>query len=308
MFSTRVVTVGSSTLQFREEQLTGLRCRISPDRTRRNLDDPVPCTDNKAGCPFCPPEIFDATPVFPGGNRILVGESVTFPNLYPFATYHTVTVITSEHAVNRFSRRQLLDAFHAQYQSLEGQEGYASINWNYLPSAGASLSHPHLQGMVDPVPTRIAGLYMNATEKYYTRHGHLYQEDWILHERETPRFLFGEEICWMAHAVPLGEREVRAHLPVTTLEEFESYIDLFVDGVMEIIGIYRQLGTHAFNLAMFFSNNSRKPGFKATCSMISRINPNTQSLSDSAFMERLHLEPVILTLPEELGTWYRNQK
>ena len=27
--------------------------------------------------------------------------------------------------------------------------GYKSINWNNLPSAGASITHPHLQGLAD---------------------------------------------------------------------------------------------------------------------------------------------------------------
>jgi len=30
-------------------------------------------------------------------------------------------------------------------------------------------------------------------------------------------------------------------------------------------------------------------------------------MSDSAFMERLHLEPVILTLPEDLADIFRNE-
>jgi hypothetical protein len=42
--------------------------------------------------------------------------------------------------------------------------------------------------------------------------------------------------------------------------------------------------------------------------MISRINPNPSSTSDSAFMERLHLEPVILTLPEDIGNFYKKEK
>ena len=42
--------------------------------------------------------------------------------------------------------------------------------------------------------------------------------------------------------------------------------------------------------------------------MISRINPNPSSTSDSAFMERLHLEPVVMTLPEDLGKFYKKEK
>jgi hypothetical protein len=70
--------------------------------------------------------------------------------------------------------------------------------------------------------------------------------------------------------------------------------------------MYRRLGTHAFNMAVIFEKTRTNYGFCAFCSIISRINPNALSTSDSAFMERLHVEPVILTLPEDLGRYYRN--
>ena len=38
----------------------------------------------------------------------------------------------------------------------------------------------------------------------------------------SDRYLFGEEILWSAHAVPVGEREVRGLLPVARLDELES--------------------------------------------------------------------------------------
>ena len=122
-----------------------------------------------------------------------------------------------------------------------------------------------------------------------------------MHERNSERYLFGDEICWMAHAVPLGEREVRGVLPVSTLEEFEPYRELFADGLLKVLKLYRRLGTYAFNMSLFFNSRKTDNDFRAFCSMICRINPNASSMSDSAFMERIHLEPVILTLPEELG-------
>jgi UDPglucose--hexose-1-phosphate uridylyltransferase len=308
MFTVRELRWENSVLQYREEKLTGLRCRISPDRTKRGLDLPYSYSPDRDGCPFCPDQVLSVTPTFPGGNRINIGESVTFPNLYPFASYHTVTVITSEHVVDFFSKKQLNDAFQAQVCSLSKAGGYPSINWNYLPSAGASLAHPHLQGIADEQPPVIAGLYMNNGKRYLERHGICYWDAWRKHEEGSERYLFGDEICWTAHAVPLGEREVRGILPVATLEDSENYLDTLIDGILAVIGLYRELGTHAFNLSLFFEKCGSDHGFRAFCSIISRINPNTRSLADSAFMERLHLEPVILTLPEDLGAWYRKKE
>jgi UDPglucose--hexose-1-phosphate uridylyltransferase len=308
MFTVRELHLGNSVLQYRKEQLTGLRCRISPDRTKRGLDVPYSYSPDRNGCPFCPDQVFSVTPEFPGGERIRIGESITFPNLYPFASYHTVTVITSEHIVDNFSKKQLSDAFIAQVCSLSKAGGYPSINWNYLPSAGASLAHPHLQGLADEQPPVVAGMYMNKGERYLERHGRCYWDAWRDHEEGSERYLFGDEICWTAHAVPLGEREVRGVLPVATLEDSETYLDTLIEGILSVISLYRDLGTHAFNLSLFFDKCGSERGYRAFCSIISRINPNTRSLADSSFMERLHLEPVILTLPEDLGAWYRKNQ
>jgi hypothetical protein len=59
-------------------------------------------------------------------------------------------------------------------------------------------------------------------------------------------------------------------------------------------------------MSLFFDSRKTENGFRGFCSVISRINPNLSSTSDSAFMERIHQEPVILTLPEELGHFFRN--
>ena len=125
-------------------------------------------------------------------------------------------------------------------------------------------------------------------------------------DRSSDRYLFGDEILWSAHAVPVGEREVRGILPVARLDELESYIDSLAEGILEVLSLYRKLGTHAFNMAIFFGMEKTEE-FSAFCSLISRINPNPLSTSDSAFMERLHNEPIILTLPEDLGRYYRNE-
>lgn len=308
MFSVTEVTVGENRLELREELLTGHRCKIAPARLNRRLDTvyrpPPPAPD----CPFCPDKVFSATPTFGGGDRIRIGESVTFPNLFPFAEWHTVTVITARHDAGVFSRTELLDAFSGQLRAFTGIEGYKSINWNYLPSAGASIVHPHLQGLADRRPPAIAESYLLGGVRYLIRNGCTYWDALAASECNSPRYLFGDELFWYAHHVPLGEREVRCILPVSTCEEFPPYLESFVDGLLRILSFYRELGTYAFNMSLFFDKRKNPNGFTSFCSIISRINPNASSTSDTAFMERLHLEPVILTLPEDLGRDFRDRE
>jgi UDPglucose--hexose-1-phosphate uridylyltransferase len=308
MFSVREVVTSRGTLQYREEHLTGIRCRISPDRLKRKIDQTLFIPSNAEACPFCRDAVFSVTPTFPDGSRIIRGESVTFPNLFPFGEGHVVTVITREHAVTAFSRQQIVDALLAQIDALRQADGYASINWNFLPSAGASLVHPHMQGLSDSYPSRIVDCYITASEQFRREQGRNYWDAVREEERSSDRYLFGDEILWSAHAVPVGEREVRGLLPISTIDEMENYVDLAARGILEIISLYQKLGTHAFNMSLFFAKNNNDHGFRAFCSMISRINPNPSSTSDSAFMERLHLEPVIMTLPEDLGKFYKKEK
>jgi galactose-1-phosphate uridylyltransferase len=167
------------------------------------------------------------------------------------------------------------------------------------------MPHPHLQGLADRRPSRLQKVYIDASARYRARHGRRYRDDLAVHEAGTDRWLFGGEVPFVASAVPLGEREVRGLLPVATLEDAGPYLAPLADGICRVLDLYRTFGTQAFNVAVFFDRHGSDRGFSAFCSVIARINPNPSSISDSAFMERLHQHPVVMTLPEELGSRYR---
>jgi len=292
-------------IEYRVEESTGLRTRICPERLKRGIGGVYTPAYTDEGCRFCPDLIEKVTPVFPDGKRICVGESITFPNLYPSAAYHVVTSITHEHSVPRFTPRQIADALRGQVNALEDQSGYVSINWNYLPSAGASLPHPHLQGLCDHLPDTLPSRYLLAGLQYHESHGKRYFEYVREDAEHSGRDLPGTNLFWYAHPVPVGEREIRCLLPLTTVTEFSDVLEDFSTDLVTMLGFYRDLGTSAFNMSIFFGQSKDRETYSAFCSLISRINPNPLSTSDTAFMERLHLEPVILTLPEDLATIWR---
>ena len=308
MFSVTEVITLKGIVQYREERFTGYRCRISPDRSKRHVLQPLAFLPDTADCPFCRDRVFSVTPLFPDGRRIIHGESITFPNMFPFGQGHVVTVITTEHQADTFSRQQIVDALSGQVEALRRYDGSPSINMNFLPSAGASMVHPHMQGLCDRRPSLVMDRYLRAGQKYHDLYGRNYWDSLREVERESGRYLFGEEILWSAHAVPCGEREVRGILPVASISEIDPYIDPLARGIIDVLAFYRSMGTYAFNMSLFFDKAGEDNGFHAFCSLISRINPNPSSMSDSAFMERLHGEPIIMTLPEEMGELYRNRK
>ena len=115
MFTIQEVATPKGVVQYREERFTGFRCRISPDRSKRHVLQPLAFPPDTGDCPFCRDWIFSVTPVFPDGHRILHGESITFPNMFPFGQGHVVTVITDEHRVETFTGKQI--AMHYQDRS-----------------------------------------------------------------------------------------------------------------------------------------------------------------------------------------------
>jgi len=308
MYSVKEVATPKGIVQYREERFTGYRCRISTDRSKRHVLQPLAFSPDTGDCPFCRDHVFSVTPLFPDGQRIIHGESITFPNMFPFGQGHVVTVITKEHRADTFSRQQIADALSGQVEALRMYDGYPSINMNFLPSAGASMVHPHMQGLCDIQPSLVMDRYLQAGQKFHDLYGRNYWDSLREVEKESGRYLFGEEILWSAHAVPCGEREVRGILPVASISEIDPYINLLARGILEVLEFYRGMGTYAFNMSVFLNKTGETNGFHAFCSLISRINPNPSSMSDSAFMERLHGEPIIMTLPEEMGELYRNRK
>ena len=292
-------------IEYRTEDLTGIKSRICPERLKRGIGAVQMPGYPSSECPFCPDLIDKVTPCFPDGTKIRIGESVTFPNLYPFASYHIVTVITHDHSITMFSSEQISDALSAQVLALKGKPGYKSINWNYLPSAGASLPHPHLQGLVDARPDSLPFRYLKNSERYYKKNGISWWDVISKEEKKTIRHLHGLKLFWYANPVPIGERELRCILPFTTISEFSKYINNFADDLVSILGFYHNMGNMAWNMSIFFGSEPESLFFSAFCMLIARINPNPLSTSDTAFMERLHFEPVILTLPEDIGILWR---
>ncbi|WP_343221852.1 galactose-1-phosphate uridylyltransferase [Methanocalculus chunghsingensis] len=300
-FSQNVIRSKGSMILYRREDATGISCRISPVRGIRAIN-PVSASllyqDEVPDCPFCRSRIFTRTEPFCDGDWITRGESVTFPNLYPFADRHTVTVITRAHMVEGFTRNQLSDALIASASSLEHYPGYPSINWNFLPSAGASLLHPHLQGVADSFPTSLCRFYLDASAR--SPSGDYWK---MIREAEEggPRHLFGDEIFWYANPVPIGECEIRGLLPFRELSDLPPHADELADGILSIIRLFRSFGSVAFNMGILCGKNrSDGDGMHAFCTLIARINPNPDSISDSAFMERIHREPIVMTIPEEI--------
>jgi UDPglucose--hexose-1-phosphate uridylyltransferase len=164
-------------VEIREDPLTDRHARIVPESfiMEEEPDIEAVVTDDE-NCFFCPDSVADVTPEYPdfvGMDRGSVGEATSFPNLNPYAGHSNVVVLTEDHYVplDEFEVQTFADGFEAAMEYVQRvfeddpDATVASVNMNFLRSAGSSIIHPHIQSLVDEHGTRPSGSITSDTAR-----------------------------------------------------------------------------------------------------------------------------------------------
>jgi len=245
-------------------------------------------------------------------GRIKIGETTVFPNLFPFAKYHAVATVTRRHflGIDEFTLKQMQDTIKASVKyfdyvkSADEKAVYPIFSWNFLPPAGASVIHPHVQLTVDEHPTNLALLYLSACKSYFAKHERNY---WLhlveIEEQEQQRFLgrIGD-ISWITSYAPLGNDEICGVFhTISSLYELDGdTISDFSRGLKRVFTAYTLYGVHSFNLSTF-SAPSQDDSFRLIVRIIARPYPQSYYNNDAGFMERLHEEVIVESMPEKVA-------
>jgi galactose-1-phosphate uridylyltransferase len=299
-------------------------CRVNVKRAARakqargeqNLDELI--AKSKENCSFCPENIEKATPKFPPEiskeGRINVGGSLIFPNLYPFAKYHAMATLTEKHflTIEDFTTRQIEDAINASIEFFKRVESlgaeYFSLNWNHLPPSGASIIHPHLQLIGDEVPTHMTGTYLEASKKYQEETGENYWHHMIKEEEKRGERFIGRtgRAVWISSFAPLGNNEITMVFEGASsiLELTEGDVSDISDGLLRIFKGYSNMGKTSFNFSIY-SGLRDMEDFYLNGKIITRPNAQKYFTADGGFMEALHKERIVETLPEALAAEFR---
>jgi UDPglucose--hexose-1-phosphate uridylyltransferase len=257
------------------------------------------------------------TPTFAGTmpERIKVGASWLFPNLFPFAGHHAVAVISTDHylELNEFSPKLIGDCLKAclKYLTITMTKHPElinwSINWNYMPPAAASIAHPHLQVIVDPDPSPYTLQLLGASKSYYGKHRRNYWRDLIEEEEQKRERFIGRigSTSWLASFAPQGNREVQGIFSdVSSIAQLgEKELNELSTGLYFILRGYYSCGVKSLNMATFSApcDDDLSDFFLLNFRLISRPHPTSLYVSDNGFMERLHHEPIVETIPEDLS-------
>ncbi len=303
---------GGRECEIRTDPLSGRNSRILyfPHRPLPEFDIEALKGKDTGFCPFCPDNIEKITPKFSpalfSSERFIVGEAVCFPNAFPYDENGAVTVMTEKHMVlpEDFTPAIIRDSvlccagFLADVIKKQPEAVYQSINWNYLPCAGSSIIHPHLQVTASSVPTNY---YSDVLRTIGRSELNIFSELARLEKKGGERFISeGEHFSWMTAFAPEGIFDLMA-VSKTYFEpaSLSVRVDELVRGIINTIKFIRRLNIISFNLSMFFvAGNSQ---FIPHMRLCPRTNVPPLDTSEINYMKMLHNEPMSTMNPEDVA-------
>jgi galactose-1-phosphate uridylyltransferase len=322
-------------LEHRRDPLTGrgsivikgrldyVKSLIETDQTF--LDELVEST--RSTCPFCPAAVEGKSPQFlpelaPEG-RIRVGEAICFPSLFAHEDFNAVVVPTPKHSLtlDNFTTTMLRDGFKACLVYFGKAEAYARkklhamIAMNFLPPAGSTVAHPHIQALASDIPLQGVAELQQRSKEYFESHRASYWEDLVLTEKELGERYLGGIGCvdWLTPFAPFGFCDVQGIVSgkaaISSLSNSELE-DLMI-GLSKVLRFYHENGIRSFNAAIYsgLSEESER-NFRVSMRIVARYGYKPRFVSDIWALQYLFGEREVSESPEETCTrlkkYFRN--
>ena len=319
-----LVEVGS---EIRFHPLTGASGRIchfslgklpAPD-----LSDML--AESAAACPFCPGKVESVTPRFaedfvPGG-RMKRGGAVLFPNLFPYDDISAIATICREHfhPMNAVPERAVCDGvgiardfFLLARDRVAGGGGYGLATWNYMPPAGGTQIHPHMQVVLTAHPGNAVTRELAAEAAFRRRHGGCYAEMLLHEERSRGERLVAEtaSVAWLVPFVPMGLfGDCMALFPgrATLAELSDAEIADFARGLTRVLRAFAGQGLWSFNLTFFPARFGANDGAHwLSARLLPRLYLNSKfHVSDASYLQLLLEESFAMVYPEQTAQMLR---
>jgi galactose-1-phosphate uridylyltransferase len=272
----------------------------------------------QASCPFCPENVKSQTPMFPQDfvktGRIYVGDTIVVPNFLGHAERSIIVILSKEHhlKLKDFTSKLIFDGFKGGVAYLRKlTEVKPSIRFpafvvNYMPPAGSSMFHPHMQVLVRDRPFYLVRLMLEKSKAYFESGKSSYWTDLLEKERGKERFLFGKnDVEWLVPFAPLrGINEVEAVvrgksnlLELTNREWLE-----LSEGISRILQYYDKEGYISFNIVLMSGPLSEHLDyFDVTLRIISRPGIQPCSFTDAWALPYLLWDGEAVEEPEQFA-------
>ena len=308
--------------EIRVDPLTGRTARICHfmelQWEKPDFDSLVAGTE--AWCPFCGDKVIEVTPCFPkdliAEGRMQKDDMVIFPNIAPYDSigavatfgsrhYIPMTAFTQEHMASAFGFA--LDFFRRVGASGHPESVYHIVNWNYMPPAGSSLIHPHLQVFSTSSAPNLMLQELKASKGYFDIHGSSYWDDLVATEKKSGRRYLGQigRSHWLSAFAPMGV----AGDVLSVVEGARCTLDLadedlldIADGFARLMTEYDKMGIYSFNMN-FFTGAQGDDHFRFHLLFSPRTFFNQKlGTPDIGALRNLFNETLCMAYPEEINT------
>jgi UDPglucose--hexose-1-phosphate uridylyltransferase len=302
--------------EVRYDPLTGYSTRILdfPVRAIVMTDLSQLIETSRQFCPFCPETVEFVTPKFhpdlAGKDRYACGEALCVPNAFPYDENGAVTVMTHKHyvALNEFTPEVMTDAFICCFQYLSDVVAkqpdmvYQSVNWNYMPLAGGSLIHPHLQIAASSSPTNYYASMLPALVKYRQENNSDFWVDLVEEERKKGERMIADDetMSWVVAFAPMGIFDI-----LGIIRGASSPADItgrilydLVNGVLNVMRYIESLNMQSLNMSLYFYLG--RPLFTPHVRICPRVGIPPFDTSQINYMGMLHNETLTILRPEDI--------
>ena len=226
-------------------------------------------TGTEQWCPFCADKVLKVTPCFPedliAEGRMQKEDMVIFPNIAPYDSIGAVATFGARHYIpmTAFTPDLMaaafgfaLDFFRRVERSGHPEAVYHIINWNYMPPAGSSLIHPHLQVFSSSFAPNLMRQELEASRSYLEKRGSNFWDDLVAAEKANGQRYLGKigRSHWMTAFAPMGVAgDVLAVVENArcTLDLQEQDLKDIGSGLARVIEQYDEMGIYSFNMNFF---------------------------------------------------------
>jgi len=310
------------TIEFRWDPLTSDVAVICPHLAKKWTEFYNTCdknwiskiiTDSMSGCPFCKPTIDKIVAKFSKDQidkDIIKHKGIyVFPNLFPRTTFEAVVTKPEIHylQLGEFDKDILFDFLQASFMCIRKayhknkRLQYPVIGCNYMPTAGASLTHFHMQVSIQEFPfPRIESLIYHSN-RYKSNQNSSFWKD-LKKCNKNLEIKEQDNIYWYVPFAPKGFCEIRASIGKSNFLEFgKDEIKFLAKGLSDVLRYYDACGFSAFNFVIYSGNMvNAKDNCVSGVEIIARPNPQPNHINiDSWYMPLLLGQTVVLNKPEE---------
>lgn len=270
-------------------------------------------------CPFCPDKVMEVTPCFPEEivpeGRMTADDMVLFPNIAPYDSLGAVATMGAQHYIPmiEITSERITQAFRLSMNFFRRindighpESVYHLINWNYMPPAGSSLIHTHLQVFSTSSAPNLMREELTAAKAYMEQNKSNFWDDLVSHENSAGERYLGRigRTAWITSYAPMGVAgDVLAVVDGvrSTLELTDNDMADIAEGLTRLMKAYDKMGIYSFNMNFF--TGKQEDDFSRFHLLFSPRTFFNQALGtpDIGALRNLFNETLCMAFPEEIN-------